>query len=313
MQLFDTDPQPSVELPTRQAVLRKRDQLTREAAELAAEAQALAPSCPEKARLFRGIQDRHASKSHLEAVLENSFLPAHGANQLLSPRVFFLSPLFRVASKRVERERTISLELRAQDGSVLMRYTGPELRQAEGLVFMALLNLSRDQRLGEQVSFSVEELCRRTFGRYDGPTRKLLLAQIKRLQRGLLEFDQFSVQLCQRFDHPSRGAWSVRLDKDVVALFQKSAEVWLDLGKRTSLPEGLPTWLYGFVESQTRLIPMKASALRELCGSDASEPSFLRTLRLALHALAEHGAIAPGWSVQGGVVRWMKPLRTALA
>lgn len=309
MQLFEDAPESVSELPTRQAVLRKQAQLTREAAELAADAQALAPSCPERARLFRGIQDRHASKSHLETVLSSSFLPSHGANQLLSPRVFFLSPLFRVASKRVERERTISLELRAQSGEILMRYTGPELRQAEGLVFMALLNLARDQRLGEQVSFSVEELCRRTFGRYDGPTRKLLLTQIKRLQRGLLEFDEFSVQLCQRFDHPARGAWSVRLDKDVVALFQRSAEVWLDLEKRRSLPEGLPTWLYGFVESQTRLIPMKASALRDMCGSDANDASFLRTLRLALHALAAQGVIDPGWSVQGGTLRWMKPIQ----
>lgn len=291
---------------TRKAVQQRQRSLLQEAALLAEEAQGLPATDPRKTRLYRSVQERHASKSHLETVLATSFLPAHGANQLISPQVFFVSPLFRVASKKVERERTISLELRAQGGAVLMRYTGPELRQSDGMVFMALLNLLRDERLGESVSFNVEELCKRVFGRYDGPTRKLLKGHVQRLQRGLLEFDQFSVQLCQRFDHPARGAWSVKLDKDVVSLFQRSAEVWLDIGRRKALPEGLPTWLYGFVESQTRLIPMKASALRELCGSDASDESFLRTLRVALHALAEQGVIDSGWSVQGGVVRWLK-------
>ena len=314
MPLF-AEPVLDSEPKNRRVIQQRQRELLKEAVELSDQAQCMAADNPQRSKLYRGIQERHATKSHLEAVLATSFLPAHGANQLISPRVFFLSPLFRVASKTVERERTISLELRSQEGGVLMRYTGPELRQSDGMVFMALLNLARDEQLGEAVSFSVEELCRKVFDRYDGPTRKLLRSHIQRLQRGLLEFDQFSVQLCQRFDYPSRGAWSVRLDKDVVALFQRSSEVWLDLGRRKALPEGLTTWLYGFVESQTKLIPMKAATLRDLCGSEAADESFLRTLRVALHALAEQGVIDSGWSVQGGFVHWMKakqPLRSGV-
>lgn len=293
-------------LDTRQAVLAQRNRAHAEAVDLAREAQGLAPTASERSTLYRGVQERHATKSRLETVLATGFLPAHGANQLISPRVFFVSPLFRVASKRAERERTLSLELKTSEGGTLLNYTGPELRQSDGFVFMALLNLARDSRLGTKVSFNVEELCKRTFGRYDGPSRKALRTHIQRLQRGLIEFQSFSVQLCKRFEFPSQGMWTVELDRDIVQLFSASSEIWLDMQKRKGLPEGLPSWLYGFVESQTRLIPMKANVLRDLCGSDASDESFLRTLRIALKELVVQGVLHNGWSVQGGVVHWMK-------
>jgi hypothetical protein len=293
-------------LTHRRALLSQRESLHAQAVEMATEAQTLAASSPERGVLYRGVQDRHAAKAHLETVLANGFLPAHGAGQLISPRIFFVSPLFRVASKRLERERTLSLALKTSEGGVLLSYSGPELRQSDGLVFMALLNHAKDDRVGTKVRFSAEELCKKTFGRYDGPSRKLLHTHIQRLQRGLLEFETFSVQLCKRFDYPARGEWAVELDPDIVKVFQHSSEIWLDMPKRKALPEGLTTWLYGFIESQTRLIPLQARALRDMCGSEASEESFLRTLRIALKELASHGIIDPGWRVQGGQVFWMK-------
>ena len=113
--------------------------------------------------------------------------------------------------------------------------------------------------------------------------------------------------MCLRFDFPSQGPWRVALDKDIVRLFKQSTHVWLDLSMRKVLPEGLTTWLYGYVESQTRLIPVPVRTLCELCGSDASEESFPRTLRLALKALNQHGLIDPGWHVSKGLVHWRKP------
>lgn len=293
-------------LTTRQAVMAHRKSLHQQAAELAREASEMTVASPERNTLYRGVQEKHAAKAHLEAVLANDFMPAHGTNQLISPRVFFMSPLFRVASKRIERERTLSIALRNSDSGLTVNYTGPELRQSDGLVFMVLLNLAKDDKLGSSVKFYAEDICKKAFGRYDGPTRKQLRTHIQRLQRGLLEFDSFSVQLCKRFDYPSRGSWSVELDPDIVKVFQQSCEIWLDFDKRKALPEGLTTWLYGFIESQTRLIPMPANTLRQMCGSDAHEESFLRTLRIALRELASQNLIEPEWTVQGGIVRWKK-------
>jgi hypothetical protein len=292
-------------LQTRACILARKLELREVSSDLAKEAKTHPANSPERNRLYGHIQSQQGEQLHLENMLGELFVPQHGPNQLLSPRAFFVSSLFRVCSKRLVRQREVSLEIRAQGGAKLT-YTGPELRQPDGLVFMGLLNLVRDVRAGETVSFSAESLCRTIFGRYDGPTRVLLKDHIKRLQRGLIEAEGFSVQLALRFDYPKTGAWKIALDKEIVQLFKRSAEVWLDLPKRQALPEGLTTWLYAFIESQTRLIPTPIIQLRDLCGSDANAESFPRTLRLALKELTQHQIIDPGWSMKQGMVRWRK-------
>lgn len=293
-------------LTTRECLIKEKINLRTEASALGKEAKVQPSNSPERNRLYRVIQQSVDEQNHIENVLQSEFLPQHGPSQLISPRAFFSSPLFRVGSKKIARERSVTLQLKTPQGSAIFGYTGPELRQSDGLVFMALLNQARDSRLGEEVSFQVDDLCTRIFGRYDGPTRQLLLEHIKRLQRGLIEFDRFSVQLCLRFDHPARGVWKVALDKDIVQLFKRSTEVWLDLPKRQALTEGLSSWLYGFIESQTKLIPMSLSYLRELCGSDAQPESFIRMFRLAMKDLESQKVVDDGWSLKKGYVHWRK-------
>lgn len=291
---------------TRKCIVERKVEMREATQELSKEARTHPVNSPERNRLYQLVQSQHDGQARLEGLLQSDFLPQHGPRQLLSPRAFFVSPLFRVCSKRLTRERSVALDLKNAQGDVILRYQGPELRQSDGLIFMALLNLVRDVRTGERVSFTADDVCRTVFGRYDGPTRASLKDHIKRLQRGLIEFDNFSVQLCLRFEFPARGTWSVALDKDIVQLFRRSPEVWLDLPKRLALPEGLSTWLYAFIESQTRLIPASIESLRALCGSDASSESFPRTLRLALKELSRQEVIDEGWSMKGGTVHWRK-------
>lgn len=293
-------------LSQRQAVIESKKRLKTLCEELSQESKAYPAQSPERGQLYKEIQSNLDEQSQLEALLQDGFIPQHGPQQLISPRAFFVSPLFRVCSKRLERSRDMSLELKGSLGQVLFRYVGPELRQSDGLVFMALLNLTRDARVGETVQFQAEDLCRTVFKRYDGPARTQLKDHIKRLQRGLIEFERASVQLCMRFDFPARGPWSVALDRDIVRLFKQSPQVWLDLPKRQELPEGLTSWLYSFVESQTKLIPTSVDTLKQLCGSDASEESFPRTLRIALKELVRHNVIDDGWKVAQGMVHWRK-------
>lgn len=293
-------------LATRSCVIQRKVGLRASVADLSQEARSQPANSPERNRLYKVIQDNCQEQTQLEALLENDFVPQHSPQQLLSPRAFFVSPLFRVGSKKVARERAVTLQLTNSQGNTIFTYNGPELRQSDGLVFMALLNMTRDIRIGEVVSFQAEDVCRNIFGRYDGPTRQLLIDHVKRLQRALIEFDRFSVQLCMRFDYAARGPWKVALDKDIVQLFRKSAEVWLDFPRRKALPEGLATWLYGFTESQTKLIPMSLDALRERCGSDAQPDSFVRMVRLALKDLTAQQVIDSGWSLKKGMVHWRK-------
>lgn len=256
----------------------------------------------EKSDLYRRIRACNEQEHLIEELLKTQLLPQHGPTQFIGPRAFLQTPLFRVAGKQRARQGATNLVLVAQPQ---VTYRGPELRQSDGLVFASLVHMARDVRLDVGVSFHAEDVCRTLFGRYDGNTRRQLRDHIQRLQSGVIAFDTFSIQLCLRFDYPNRGRWSVALDPHIVALFQ-GTHVWLDVATRIRLPEGLASWLYGYVRSQTRLIPMKLETLRQQCGSEASPKAFMNGMRLALQQLAQRSVVAPGWSLGAGWVRWLK-------
>lgn len=296
------------ELATRERVHEKRDSMKRCRDEVAAEARqrkALPGVCDDS--LFKEVAFYNQKMDELEGLLTSNYLPQHSPQQLISPRVFFVSPLFRVASRAAERSREIEITLADDGNGRTTTYSGPELRQEEGLVFMALINMVRDLKVGTTASFSPSELCVALFDRYDGPTRKRLKDYIRRLQRGVIVTHEFSVQLCLRFEYPQKGPWSVVLDKDIVRLFANT-HIWLDLNTRRELPDGLATWLYAYIESQSSLIPTSIQTIQQLCGADASgcERAFANTLRRALEHLKEHGVIEPGFRVKGGKIHWKK-------
>lgn len=296
------------ELATRERVHEWRDSLKRCRDKAASEARQR-KSLPGVGgnRFFEEVVFYNQKIDELEDLLSATYLPQHSPQQLISPRVFFVSPLFRVASRAAERSREIEVTLANDGNGRSTTYSGPELRQEEGLVFMALINMVRDLKVGTTASFSPSELCVALFGRYDGPTRKRLKDYIRRLQRGVIVTHEFSVQLCLRFEYPQKGPWSVVLDKDIVRLFANT-HIWLDLNTRRELPDGLATWLYAYIESQTTLIPTSIETIRQLCGADASgcERAFANTLRRALEHLKKHEVIEPGFRFKDGKVHWKK-------
>lgn len=266
-------------------------------------------SAPERMPLQKGIEHATFEENRLQQELAKDFVPQHGSMQLISPQQLLMSRLFNVRSRTAPREAQMSFVL-GSGPTGTVQYEGPELRQSDGLVFMALVNRARDFRAGTLVSFEPSDFCHWLYGYYDGASRTRLREAIYRLQHALLKFPAFSVQLAMRFSYPPRGRWSLMLDPDVVSLFQQSRLVWMDLETRKALPEGLTTWLYAYVESQTRLIPQPTEHLREMCGSDAQDNrKFNVMLSRALKALVQAGCLDEGWSIKQGVLRWRKPLQ----
>jgi hypothetical protein len=260
--------------------------------------------------VYNGVQHLLAVVERLETGIKKDFIPQHAQEQLISPRSFFTSRLFHVKSTKAKRAQSLAfaLDAKAADGA---RYVGPELRQGDGFVFMALLNLCRDYRVGKQACFDVAAMCVALWGSYNGQQRKRLKECIRRLQRSTIEFSRFTVQLVQRFEHPESGEWSVSLDPDIVELFRGQQEIWLELPLWRRLSEGLTTWLYGYVRSQRKLIPTPIDNLRERCGSDADEKHFKEALGKSLKQLAGEGVIDSGWSLNGTQVHWRLPPREA--
>lgn len=248
-------PDPDDEKLTRGGVLQAKRRTEAHRADAFKEYRPL-PLSPEKQALHREIQACAAEAQALERHLQNHFVPLHGPGQLISPRTFFVSRLFHVRSKNLARQKHLELTLPTPVGHSPIRYESPELRQCDSRVFLALLHMLRDVRVGTAVTLHAEPVCKALFGGYDGANRKRLRQHIQRLQKGLMIFETFSVQLCLRFNYPKTGPWTVSLDPQIVQLFRISPEVWLSAEDRLSLPEGLATWLYAYIASQTRLIPM---------------------------------------------------------
>lgn len=280
--------------------------------ELQRETKQLDKGDPERFQLTKRIQATLDDDARLDGLLVDCYVPKHGPNQLITTQHLAMSRLFSIRGKSEPRVDELPFESHSpQHGT--FTYIGPELRQSDGLVFMALVNMARDVRVGTLVSFDPSEMCRWLYGRYDGPQRSRLKDSIHRLQRALLTFSTFAVQMAQRFNFPGRGRWTVMLDPEIVSMFKQSPLVWIDLETRRALPEGLTTWLYCYVKAQTTLIPQRLELLREMCGSDACEPrSFKTTLSRAMKKLVEAGVVDDGWCIKQGYLRWRK-VQPALA
>lgn len=297
---------------TRQGLL-ERTRHVRAMQQLAhAESQEM-PSTRNRNAAFRHVQECAAEADSLENYLTEHFVPQHGPNQLLSPRAFFVSPLFRVCPDRDARAPAVKLELLPPNSKASLRYEGPELRQLDGLVFLTLLHMTRDVHVGKTVSFNAGEVCKALYGGYGGDQRTQLLEQINRLQKGLIHFGSSSVQLCQRFDHPGTGPWTVALDPLINELFKISKETWIRLEPRLRLPSGLATWLFSFVEAQTYLVPIRLTDLKAKCGSRAEDRSFANRMRASLKRLVESSVIEPGWRIKRGELHWEKSSVTLAA
>ena len=295
---------------TRTGVLTNKKDLKEQREQAFRDARNMSASS-EKNALYREIRACTEAEEELEQHLQAHFIPQHGPLQFLSPRAFFVCPLFRARGKSISREMQVEFHLPTPQGMPSIRYSGPELRQSDARVFLALLNMLRDVQVGTQVRLEPEPVCIALFRRYDGNSRRQLRTHIQRLQKGLVISDEFSVQLCLGFDYPKRGGWTIGLDPHIAALFRISREVWFEMEPRLALTDGLATWLYTYIESQTKLIPMCIAKLRDLCGSDADDRAFTNSLRLALRDVAATGIIATGWSLRKGQVRWLKTHRPA--
>lgn len=256
--------------------------------------------------LLNEVQHYAAEAESVQEDLDAHFIHPHSQLQLIGTQSFFMGRLFHVKSRSVSRAMHVEfpLDSKAPQGA---RYIGPELRQGDALVFMALLNMCRDYRVGKQVDFDVASMAEALWSTYNGQQRSRLKKSVQRLQRATVEFEGFTVQFVLRFEHPKRGNWSVAMDPDIVTLFRAQRVIWLDFPVWKRLSEGLTTWLYGYVRSQSRLFRWRIDDLRERCGCDAQMKTFREMLCKSLKQLAEAGLVDVGWFLLGEFLHWRLP------
>jgi hypothetical protein len=211
-----------------------------------------------------------------------------------------------------------------------MIYSGEELRQDDETVWMQLVHLSKETR-SEWVTFTPYSFLKAVGWPTNAPSYTRLLTSIRRLAGGVIEvyssrFDKgISTRLIATFEYAKdQGTpWRVRVfnkDDQLLFLFE-SLYSRLDWQTRLTLPEGVCTWLHGFLSShrepfshKIETLALGAGLVLEVgedaqlgeAGRTAKHKERLReakkTIRNALENLEKAGFLASYEITRGGLV-----------
>jgi len=227
------------------------------------------------------------------------------ASSYAMARDILLTKLFRLGigeRKHIKGETLVS----ALGGTITHR--GPELRQDDGGVFMALIAKTRGHLVTKTIAFNPKELVAE-MGREHKDARysvQHLRECIKRLQSSVIGIAQghnfLDVVMVQRFVGDSQ-LWTVQLDSDVVLLFQNDDKhpTYIDIKKRARLKDGMQTYLQGHFLAHYEHNEFTLQELQEHSGSDSSLKVFGREVRGALPRLVHAGVIESYTTPRGSV------------
>jgi hypothetical protein len=261
---------------------------------------------------FARFMEAQATVVGVEENIYGGFLPQHSSNQLCSPQGFLTSRMFAARSKHAKRAQNVRVTLQSLPGEQLA-YVGGELRQIDERVLLSMHNVARHFRLGTRVAFSSRTFCDAVAGGHGGSARRRMRDSVERLLSGKVEVclvthaSALEVALLETVEFCGADEWVVTLSKNFSQIHQRSRRVFLDFGQRQQLPEGLATWFYGYVRSQTKLIPQALSLLAEASGSDANQLSFRDSLTVVMRKLVVAGVVDDGWSIKQQRLHWRKP------
>ena len=219
------------------------------------------------------------------------------------PNALARSALFTAANRNIEREYLQSQRIAAVKGYEIL-YTGSELRQEDGDVFLQIVHLARQQPLGEIVEFSgyglLKELgwttAKGSYVRLRECIDRLASTTVKvKTDRTQARDQGFGGSLIRKFEWDADAArgtsqrWRVWLEPEIVSLFQDSAYTKIDWKQRLKLPP-LAKWLHQFYFSHREPFGYKVETIRTLCGSRiAVLAKFRYKLREALENLVAVG------------------------
>jgi len=149
-------------------------------------------------------------------------------------------------------------------------YIGEELRQDDETVWMQLVHMAKEQR-SEEITFTPHSFLKAINWPTNGPSYARLLTSIRRLATSGIEvyssrFDRgVSTKLIARYEYAknTNEPWKVRVfDRSDMLLFLfDKLYSRLDWQTRLTLPEGVATWLHGFLSSHREPFDHKVETL----------------------------------------------------
>jgi hypothetical protein len=224
------------------------------------------------------------------------------------------SALFN-ARNRNQPRRYLRQEVLALIGNGRITYTGEELRQDDATVWLQLVQLARDSSLGEIVEFTPYAFCKAVGWQPTGETYAHLRKCLTRLQATALAFyaerTRHTVSLsmipvfCWQDESTGKPLprYRVMFSRDLAALFQGSHYTYVLWSQRRRLPEGLATWLHGYLASHKQPLPLAIADIRRAaCLTVARSDNLRAAIVRSLKALVSVGFLA-SWEIDAEYVR----------
>lgn len=219
------------------------------------------------------------------------------------PNAIARSALFNTANLRSGGERAFfnAIEI-ASTNDIVLTYTGEELRQDDEDVFLQVLHLAKEQKLGEDIGFTANSMVvslgwtrnSESYRRLHGCMRRLKATAVE-LTMGRVGFSGSLLSSFQwredEFGDPSRE-WRVSLDRNIVKLFDPDTYSLIHWPTRLSLPP-MARWLHSYYSTHRDPFPVSVELLYRLTGSRIAEmKSFRFKLKQALQVLVKAGFLS---------------------
>jgi hypothetical protein len=229
------------------------------------------------------------------------------------PNEIVRSALFNARNRNTPRQQ-LKQALIPVIGEGKITYTGEELRQDDETVWLQLVHEAKEQPLGKLIEFTPYSMCKKIGWSISGQSYKRLREVLTRLQATALAI--YSKRLGQGVSlsmvpffawqddasGESLARWQVRIAPELVLLFADVQFTRLEWVQRLALPDGLATWLHGYLASHRNPYPIKIDTIRVGAGlADATKSDIKKTVKNALNALVSVRFLS-GYEVAGDLV-----------
>ena len=236
-----------------------------------------------------------------ELTVEISQLPLWPEVMRSLPNEILRSALFNARNRKNPRSMMKS-EPVAVIGEGRISYRGEELRQDDETVWLQLVHLARQHVAGQLVEFTAYSFCKdidwsinkKSYDRLKECLRRMQATGLdvysKRLERGV------SLSMIPFFEYEDSETrktlprWRVRIAPELVELFGDNYFTRIEWAQRLQLPDGLATWLHGYLATHRVPHPIKIETIARGAGlTETDKPELRRLVKRALTNLVNCG------------------------
>lgn len=229
------------------------------------------------------------------------------------PNEILRSALFNVTNHKIPRVMMKDVTI-AIIGDGRITYRGEELRQDDETVWLQLVHLARHHVVGQLVEFTPNSFIKSIKWSKNGETYNRLRDSLKRMQAtGLDVYSKrldrgISLSMIPFFEYEDiesqkrLAKWRVRIAPEMVDLFGTDHYTRIEWEQRLSLPDGVATWLHGYLASHRVPHPIKIETIAYGSGmKDQPKSEIKRLIQKALIKLVNCGFLL-NWSIEKDLV-----------